>query len=152
MVDELALKQIFSLQSATWTIAALIALFIIRLWNGAPAMFAQWVEWRKAVAEAKTAEASRVAAEKAADWSRLRDEIVRLSDAERKCREDFDALHERFIEREKAHFLEMGEVKNELSVLRGYMEGLGNARQEASGIVAIERAHRTAKRDEPPNP
>ncbi len=139
MVDEFALKQIFSLQSATWTIAALLALFIIRLWNGAPAMFAHWVEWRRTVAEAKAAEAGRLAAEKAADWNRLRDEIIRLSDAERKCREDFDALHQKFIDREEAHSEEMRTVKSEIAVLRGYMEGRGNAAQEMAGILAIER-------------
>lgn len=152
MVDELALRQIFSLQSATWTIAALLSLFLLRLWNGAPAMFAQWVEWRKTVAAARAAEAARNAAEKAADWTRLRDEIVRLSDAERKCREDFDALHDRFIEREQAHTDEMASLRNEVAQLRGYMEGRGNAAQEAAGILAIERTQRDERNKSKPGP
>lgn len=151
MVDEFALKQIFSLQSAAWTATALFGLFVIRLWNGAPAMFAQWVEWRRTVAEARTAEAGRIAAEKAADWSRLRDEIVRLSDAERKCRADFDDLHDKFIERGQKHGEEIAGLRAEIAELRGFLTGQGRAAQEAAGIVAIERGQRRdSAKNEPP--
>jgi hypothetical protein len=151
MVDELALRQIFSLESATWTIALLLMLFLVRMWNGAPAMFAQWVAWRRSVAEARIAEAGRLAAEKASDWSRLRDEIARLSDAERKCREDFDVLHDRFIANEVAHSKEIGLLRSEIAELRGFMTGQGSARQEAAGIVAIERRDRHSP-EEPRDP
>lgn len=117
MVDGSALAQIFSLQSAAWTATALLFLFLVRMWNGAPAMFAQWVAWRRARSE-----------EKAADWTRLRDENKRLDDrcirleaAEERCR------------------TELNGVKERLSSLEGYMAGQGRASQEAAGIVAIER-------------
>lgn len=149
MVDELAISQIFSLRNATWTIALLIMLFVVRMWNGAPAMFAQWVAWRRAVAEAKSAEAKRTADEKAADWTRLREEITRLSDAEEKCRKDFDALHDRFIQREQEHSDEIAQLRREVAELRGFMTGQGRAYQEASGVVAIERLGSTKKGEQP---
>lgn len=61
------LDQIFSLQTAAWTANAILLLFVVRMWNGAPAMFAQWIAYRRAKAE-----------EKSSDWSRLREEITRL--------------------------------------------------------------------------
>jgi hypothetical protein len=117
MVDALALRQIFSIESAAWAFVALCFLFLVRLWNGAPGMFAQWIDYRRARA-----------AEKAADWERLRDEIKRLADAEQQCRRDFQELHTQHMN-----------VVERLSSLEGYMAGQGRASQEAAGIVAIER-------------
>lgn len=113
MVDALALRQIFSLESAAWIFVAVVSLFVMRMWNGAPAMFAQWIAYKRAKAE-----------EKAADWSRLRDHCAFLIEAEERCR------------------TELGEVERRLAKLEGYAEGQGNARQEAAGIVALERARR----------
>lgn len=115
--DADALRQIFSVQSAAWTFTALIFLFVWRMWNGAPAMFSQWIAYKQAKA-----------AEKAAHWNRLQTEITRLSDAERQCRQDFDKLHSDFID-----------IKAQLSELRGYQAGYGRAHQEAAAIIAIER-------------
>lgn len=117
MFDAEALRQMFSIQSAAWTFVALIFLFIWRMWNGAPAMFAQWIAYR-----------THKASEKAAHWNRLQVEIARLSEAERKCRADFDELHDGFVK-----------VKAEIAELRGYQAGYGRASQEAAGVVAIER-------------
>lgn len=117
MVDALALKQIFSLESAAWIAVALLFLFVIRMWNGAPAMFEQWILYKRAKAE-----------EKAADWSRLRDHCSFLMEAEERCRS------------------ELNEVKTRLATVEGYMAGTGRAAQEAAGIVAIERLGRDDKK------
>ncbi len=104
MVDTNALRQIFSIQSAAWTIVALFTLLMARAWNGAPAMLEQWIAYRRAKAE-----------EKAADWNRLRDEIARLSEAEKQCRSDYKDLHSQHmdvVERLKAlEWLEKGRRK-----------------------------------------
>jgi len=110
MIDALAIKQIFSLESAAWIAVSILFLFVMRTWNGAPAMFQQWVAYKKAKAE-----------EKAADWSRLRDHCNFLIDAEERCR------------------TELNEVKTRLATLEGYMAGQGQARQEAAGVVALDR-------------
>jgi hypothetical protein len=117
MVDGAAVNQILSVRGALWTLVLIVSMFIIRMWNGSPAMFQQWIEYRKARA-----------AEKSADWDRLRAEIIRLSEAERQCREDYDKLFEQLME-----------LRKQLSHLEGYMAGQGKAAQEAAGIVAIER-------------
>jgi hypothetical protein len=66
--DASALQQIFSWQSAAWTSTAVLLLFVVRMWNGAPAMLDRWLAFRTAKAN-----------EKSADWTRLRDEINRLN-------------------------------------------------------------------------
>lgn len=88
----------------------LFGLLVLRMWNGAPAMFAQWIAYRRAKAE-----------EKAADWSRLRDHCTFLIEAEERCR------------------VELNEVKGRLASLEGWMAGQGQARQEAAGVVALDR-------------
>lgn len=110
MADALAIKQIFSLESAAWIAVALLFLFIVRTWNGAPAMFEQWIQYKRAKAE-----------EKASDWSRLRDHCSFLMEAEERCRS------------------ELNEVKSRLATLEGYLAGQGKASQEAAGVVALER-------------
>lgn len=120
MVDAIALKEIFSLESAAWIAVALIFLFVVRMWNGAPAMFEQWILYKQTKA-----------AEKIADWNRLREEIRRLSEAEQQCRRDFQQIHNDCLS-----------LRNELADLRGYLAGQGRAAQEAAGIVAIERLGR----------
>lgn len=110
MVDAIAVRDILSVEGAAWTGTLVLALFVLRMWNGAPAMFEQWISYRRAKAE-----------EKAADWSRLRDHCNFLIEAEERCR------------------AELGDVERRLAKLEGYAEGQGNARQEAAGIVAIER-------------
>lgn len=123
-VDVAALKQIFSIQSAAWAVVALLFLFAVRMWNGAPAMLQQWIAWRQAKA-----------AEKAADWNRLRDEISRLSEAEKRCREDYAELHRQHMD-----------VIERLKTLEGYHMGQGRASQEAAGVVALDRL---SARDKP---
>lgn len=131
MIDGEALRAIFSVENAAWTATLLLMLFLVRMWNGAPAVFAQWIEWRRSIAEAQAAERKQTAEDKAADWGRLREEISRLTEAEQKCRESFDQLHDNFLN-----------LRQELADLRGYLAGQGRASQEAAGIVAIERLAR----------
>lgn len=130
MVDVNAFKQIFSLQSAAWTAVALIILFVVRMWNGAPAMLETWIHWKQAKA-----------AEKVADWSRLREEINRLSEAEKQCRADYQELHAQHMDlHSKCH-----ELNRRVAELEGYYVGQGKASQEAAGIVALERMKKDKK-------
>lgn len=110
MADALAFQQIFSIESAAWTATAVLFLLAVRMWNGAPAMFEQWIAYKRAEAE-----------ERAADWSRLRDHCNFLMEAEERCRS------------------ELIEVRGRLAALEGYMAGQGRAAQEAAGVVALER-------------
>lgn len=127
MFDADALRQIFSIQSAAWTGVALFFLFVWRMWNGAPAMFAQWIAYRRAKAE-----------EKAAHWNRLQQEIARLDESAKESR----AAEARCNE-------ELYGVKTRLATLEGYQAGYGRAAQEAAGIVAIERLNKAEKPDGP---
>lgn len=110
MVDVQAVKDLFSVESASWASFAVLCLLVARVWNGSPAMFAQWLAYKRAKAE-----------EKAAAYNQLRDHCNFLMDAEERCR------------------TELNEVKSRLAALEGYMAGQGKASQEAAGIVAIER-------------
>jgi hypothetical protein len=83
--------------------------------------------------------------EKVSDWTRLRDEITRLSEAEKTCREDFDKLHRHCLDLDLRHAEEITALKAELAELRGYFAGQGKASQEAAGIVALERLNRNGK-------
>jgi hypothetical protein len=123
MVDGLALRQIFSVENAAWTGILLLGLLVLRMWNGAPAMFEQWISYKRAKAE-----------EKASDWRRLQEEIDRLSKSEQRCRVDFDKLHDDFLT-----------LSKELAELRGWMAGQGTARQEAAGVVALDRLQERKK-------
>lgn len=116
MVDALALRQIFSIENAAWTVTILIGLLVLRMWNGAPAMFEQWIAYKRAKAE-----------EKAADWQRLRDHCAFLMLAEENCRS------------------ELNDVKGRLANLEGYMAGQGRAHQEAAGVIALERLRENDK-------
>lgn len=116
MADAIALKQIFSIENAAFIAVALFALLVLRMWNGAPAMFEQWIAYKRARAE-----------EKASDWSRLRDHCSFLMEAEERCR------------------VELNEVKSRLATLEGYMAGQGKASQEAAGVVALERLRENPK-------
>lgn len=117
MADALALRQIFSLENAAWVGVALCFLFIARMWNGAPAMFQQWIAYRKAVAEEKQAHWVPLLAEN----KRLDERCIRLEKAEERCRD------------------ELMDVKGRISVLEGYQIGKGQLRQELTIIEATER-------------
>lgn len=103
---------------------AVLCLVAVRIWSGLPNFMDRWLALKAARA-----------AEKAADWSRMRDllsdqggEITRLSEAEKQCRHDYSELHRQHME-----------VIERINALEGYMAGQGRASQEAAGIVAMER-------------
>ena len=122
MLDRVAVGQMFSVEVAAWSATAILLLFVIRMWNGSPAMFAQWIEWRRLKA-----------AEKASDWTRLRDEIDRLSEAEKACRAD----HAKSVRDHADTVTKLADATHRIAALEGYYFGQGSARQEA--VVAIER-------------
>lgn len=110
---------------------AVLCLLAARIWSGLPNFMDRWLALKAAKA-----------AEKAADWARLRDllkdqgeEIGRLTKAEKQCREDHAELHRQHME-----------VMSRLTSLEGYMAGQGKASQEAAGIVAIERMGRNDRK------
>lgn len=117
MLDVIALRQIFSVENAAWTVAIIIGLLVLRMWNGAPAMFAQWIAYKQARA-----------AEKSADWMRLREEIGRLDGRCDHLQSEVDACHAR--ELEWMHRAIKAESAS---------EGLGDARQRAQEIISAER-------------
>ena len=122
MFDAAALQQVFSASGAAWTSTAILFLLVVRMWNGAPALLDRWLAWRAAKA-----------AEKAADWARLREEVTRLADAEKTCRR------------------ELADVTKRLATLEGYNIGRGQAAQEAQRIVSEERERDAKRRRGPGN-
>src|SRR5688572_20891768 len=83
MVNHDAIGQILSVEGAAWTATIIIGLLVARIWSASPAMFAQWIEYRRAKA-----------AEKSADWDRIR--------AERDvAREERDLVRDRWAECER---------------------------------------------------
>lgn len=117
MVDANSLAELFSVRNAALVAALANLLLVFRVFNGAPKWFEQWISYRRAKAE-----------EKAADWSRLRDHCNFLMAAEETCRS------------------ELNDVKGRLATLEGYMAGQGRAYQEAAGINALERLGRNDKK------
>jgi hypothetical protein len=123
MANALDFSQFFTVGTAAWTSTCLLALLVARLWNGAPAMFQQWIEWRRLVAAAKTADWDR----RGEELARLDERCIRLEEAEQTCRE------------------ELANAKGRIAVLEGYQIGQGMAAQQAAGVVALDRL-----KDKPP--
>lgn len=116
MSSEGALAQIFSTAGAAWTATTILALVALRMWSGLPQLLDKWLAYRTARA-----------AEKAADWTRLRDEIERLqawcSELQKEvdeCRRREGEWMARAIAAEAAHL------------------GFGEAHQEAQRILSAE--------------
>lgn len=116
-LDVAALRQIFSVEGAAWASFVVIALLTVRMWNGAPAMFGKWIEWRIAKA-----------AEKSADWTRLRGEIDRYG-------ERIKHLEQRDQECQRDLAAALGRIAK----LEGYEAGRGEARQEVAVLKSAER-------------
>jgi hypothetical protein len=126
MVDFHAVRAILSAENAAWASFAVICLFIFRMWNGAPAMFEQWVAYKRAKAE-----------EKSSDWQRLRDEnkriddrCIRLEQSEEQCRK------------------ELADIKGRVAMLEGYQVGVGEARQQVAIIEGAERIIEHERKEE----
>lgn len=117
MIDERALADFFSLEAGVWSIFGVIALVAWRMWNGLPGVMAQWIEWRKAKAAAKSV-----------DWDRLRSEITRLDGRIDHLLDELELCHqERDMWRSRA-----------ISAEATYL-GRGEANQQAQLIVSTER-------------
>ena len=132
MFDADALRQVFSITGAAWTSTAILFLLAVRIWNGAPAMFEQWIAYRKAKAE-----------EKAAAHSRILEELDRVYEALKLEREENVAC------RDKAAFLEMDKVKlmQENATLKGILQGYGEARNLQAMDEALKRAEQRGNGD-----
>jgi hypothetical protein len=117
VVDVHAVNQILSIRNGVWTGVALIAVGLFRLWPIIPAIMAQWIARRQTIA-----------AEKAADWDRLRDEVERYS-------ERLSGVETREQECQR----QLTDAMRRIAELEGYMMGQGKARQDAAAIVASER-------------
>lgn len=120
-----SLRHLFSLQSAAWTSTAILFLLAVRMWNGAPAMFAQWIAYRQAKA-----------AERSGDWSRLRAEITRLDERCDHLQKEVDECRER--EAEWMHRAIAAEA---------FQLGEGEALQKAQRIVSADREEVARKRE-----
>jgi len=116
-LDRLALSQMFSTTSAAWVAVFILALFVARLWSGAPAVLDKWLAWRAAKA-----------AERSAYWDRLLQEIGRLDDRCDHLQKEVDACRER-----------EGEWMARATAADAYQLGEGEALQKAQRIVSTER-------------
>lgn len=128
MVDESAVAEFFSLEAGVWTIAGIMGLLLFRIWNSVPALVGRWIEWRKLKA-----------AEKAADWARLRD----MLHEERTEAAAF--RREQLAENEQCRAA-LAEVREELAQeraermkLQAIIDGMGEVRKAAAAAAAEVR-------------
>src|SRR5574341_58763 len=113
---------------------AVLCLLAARIWSGLPNFMDRWLALKAARA-----------AEKAADWTRMRDllkdqggEIHRLSEAEKQCRADYAELHGEFMDLSK----EVATLRGEVATRVGYQIGRGEAAQD---VTIIESSKRLSK-------
>jgi GH24 family phage-related lysozyme (muramidase) len=116
-LEGLAISQLFNTGTAAWAAVLILALFVARLWSGAPALFAQWIAYRAAKA-----------AERSADWDRRSEELTRL---DQRCR--------RLETAEERCRTELADMTQRVAALEGYNIGKGKARNDAQLIVSAER-------------
>lgn len=110
MISAEALRQFFSVQTFLGVQTAALILLVVRVWNGSPAMFAQWLAYRRAKAE-----------EKHADFNRLREEITRLDASAKESRQAEARCNDELLD-----------VKKRLAVVEGYQIGRGQAAQDVA--------------------
>jgi superfamily II RNA helicase len=129
VVDVNALAQILSIRNGVWAAAALIALGVFRLWHALPAIMERLNERRRDTA-----------AERAADWTRLRDRLETVEAKHEKCERDLMA------EREQRH-KDVSGLRDEIAVeraermkLQAILDGQGQVRQAAAAAQAEVRA------------
>lgn len=113
---------------------AVLCLVAVRIWSGLPNFMDRWLALKAARA-----------AEKAADWSRMRDllsdqggEITRLSEAEKQCRADYAELHGKCMSLSE----EVASLRREVAKHEGYNIGRGAASQD---LTILESAKRLSK-------
>lgn len=112
----------------------ILCLLAARIWNGLPNFMDRWLALKAARA-----------AEKAADWTRMRDllkdqggEISRLSDAEKQCRADYADLHDKHMELHQ----EYAGLSRRVAELEGYQIGRGEAAQQVTILEATKRVEK----------
>lgn len=116
-LDRLAINQLLSTTSAAWVAVLILALFVVRLWSGAPAVLDKWLAWRAAKA-----------AERAAYWDRLLAEIKRLDERCDHLQSEVDACRER-----------EGEWMQRAIAAEAYQAGRGQAAQDVTIYEAAKR-------------
>jgi hypothetical protein len=126
-LDRLAFSQLFNTSSAAWAAVLILALFVARLWSGAPAILDKWLAWKAAKA-----------AERTAYWDRLLKEISRLDE---RC----DHLQGEVDECRKRE----GEWMQRAIAAEAYQLGEGEALQKAQRIVSAERQMDADKKGKP---
>lgn len=125
MVDWQAINAIISTRNGVWTLVALTIMAIWRGWTGLPALMAQWTARRQAMA-----------AEKAADWERLREEVKRLAG-----RVDTLATKVEECEAREAEWRNRAiTAETDLTRERAVQDGMGIANQRAAAAMAADRA------------
>jgi hypothetical protein len=107
-----------------------ILLLVIRMWNGAPAMFAQWIAYKRAKSE-----------EKSADWGRIRHERDAASEALKVAREEIDMLRDKLAERDQRIAILIGENAR----LQGIQQGFGEWRNIQTVLEAAKRLSENGK-------
>jgi hypothetical protein len=122
-LDHLALSQLFSTASAAWTAVLIFALFVARMWSGAPAMLDKWLAFKTAKEAAK-----------AADWNRLREEVSRLHERCDYLQHEVDECRRR-----------EGEWMSRAIAAEAAHAGMGASRQE---VAIIESAKRITEKKE----
>lgn len=115
--SESALAQIFSVAGAAWTGTVILGLVVLRMWSGLPQILDKWLDYRTARA-----------AEKAADWTRLRDEITRLREWCAELQHEVDECRRR-----------EGEWMSRAIAAEAAHLGFGEASQQAQRILSEER-------------
>jgi hypothetical protein len=126
-LDRVAVSQLLSTTSAAWAAVLILALFVARLWSGAPAILDKWLAWRAAKA-----------AERTAYWDRLLKEIKRLDERCDHLQSEVDACRER-----------EGEWMQRAIAAEAYQLGEGEALQKAQRIVSAERQMDADKKGKP---
>lgn len=128
MVDLNALNLILSTRNGVWATFLVVVLLAWRGWQYVPSIMSAWTARRQAIL-----------AERMADWDRRGDEIERLT-------KRVDQLEHN----EQDCQVKLRGALGRLAEMEGYMMGQGKARQDAAGIVAIERLtkDRDGERDE----
>jgi hypothetical protein len=124
MVDLNALNAILSTRNGVWTLVVLVFILLWRGWQYVPAIITAWSARRKALAD-----------EKDADWTRIRGEAKLYADEAHRYSDRLAAVERREDECRE----QLRDALHRLAQVEGFMMGQGKARQEAANIVAIER-------------
>lgn len=123
-MDDIANWQIFNPTTGVWALVAMVGVALFKVW---PLILERLNERHRDTA-----------AERAGDWTRLRDEISRLSEAEKQCRKDYADLHRQFM----GLSVEVANLRGEVAAREGYQIGRGDAAQEVTILESTKRMDR----------